>query len=303
MTQSAQINSDLSIASAENGQPIKHGVSVDVEDYFQVWGFSDVIKRESWDGFSLRVGDNTRLLLDFFDSFDVKATFYTLGWVAERDPVLIQEIVSRGHELASHGYDHTKVFDQSETEFLEDAGKTKKILEDISGSAVTGYRAAGFSMDKRTPFAHDVLAELGYLYSSSSHPIVHDHYGDPEAPQTKFHPIAGSDFIEAPVATTNWMGRRISCAGGGWFRAMPYPVTKNFLHRAEKEFGQSLIFYFHPWEIDKDQPRIEGVAWKRRLRHYINIDKMQGKLNKLMKDFQWSRVDHVLGITREHSVS
>ncbi len=289
------LNSDPSSVPGKPSQR-KHGMSVDVEDYFQVWGFSDVIPRNSWDGFELRVGQSTRAALDLFDRKNIKATFFTLGWVAERDPALIREIVGRGHELASHGYEHIKVFDQNEKEFFEDAGRTKKILEDIGGVEVTGYRAAGFSMDQRTPFAHDVLARLGYRYSSSSHPIAHDHYGDPNAPQTPFKPLQGSDFTECPVATTTVMGKRVSCAGGGWFRAMPYVAARTLLKQAEKESGSSLIFYFHPWEIDVDQPRIETASRKSKLRHYLNLNKMAPKLESLIDDFTWTRIDETLHV-------
>lgn len=277
-----------------NGSPFAHGMSVDVEDYFQVWGFSDVIARSAWDGYEFRAGEVTRKLLDLFDECAVKATFFTLGWVAERDRGLIRDIVGRGHELASHGYEHIKVFDQDAATFKEDAGRTRKILEDIGGVRVVGYRAAGFSIDQRTPFAHEVLEECGYLYSSSTHPIAHDHYGDPNAPQKIYYPNAGSQFIEAPVATTDIMGKRVSCAGGGWFRAMPYEVTKQLFSRAAKNTQAPLVFYFHPWEIDKGQPRIERASKKSRLRHYINIDKMPSKLKKLMDDFPFDRIDHTL---------
>ncbi len=273
-----------------------HGMSVDVEDYFQVWGFSDVISRQAWDSYEFRAGEITRQVLDLFDAANVKATFFTLGWVAERDPALIKDIVARGHELASHGYEHIKVFDQDAESFREDAGRTRKILEDIGGTRVTGYRAAGFSIDQRTPFAHQVLEECGYLYSSSTHPIAHDHYGDPNAPQTKYYPNQGSAFIEAPVATVDFMGRRMSCAGGGWFRAMPYGVSKKLFAQAEKDANASMVFYFHPWEIDKGQPRIQAASKKSKFRHYINIDKMPAKLTRLMEDFTFDRIDSVLDI-------
>ncbi len=273
-----------------------HAISVDVEDYFQVWGFSDVIARDSWDGYQSRVGETTNRVLDLFDEHTVKATFFTLGWVAERNPDLIRDIVARGHELASHGYDHTKVFDQDAETFREDAARTKTILEDISGAEVTGYRAAGFSIDQRTPFAHDVLAECGYLYSSSTHPIAHDHYGDPNAPQGCYNPIVGSEFVEAPVATCDVLGKRMSCAGGGWFRAMPYQISRQLIKQAEGDRDKPLIFYFHPWEIDEGQPRIERASRKSRFRHYININKMSGKLSRLMNDFSWGRIDQALKI-------
>ena len=275
---------------SENGASTGRGtlaMAVDVADYFQVW---------AWDGFPLRVDASTRRALDLFDAANAKATFFMLGWVAERLPELAHEIVARGHELASHGFEHTKVFDQTPDEFREDARKTKAILEDASGAAVRGYRAAGFSIDRRTPWAYDILAELGHAYSSSSHPIAHDHYGDPDAPQTPY-PAGKGDIIEAPVATTTLFGKRVSCAGGGWFRATPYAASAALIERAEKELDGPVIFYFHPWEIDPDQPRFENASFKSRARHYLNLDRMGGKLSRLLASRSWTRIDQALGIT------
>ena len=271
-------------------------MSVDVEDYFQVWAFSGVIDRASWDAFPLRVGETTRRCLDLFDAHDVKATFFTLGWVAEREPGLVRDIVARGHELASHGYDHTKVNDQSREEFRADVRKTKALLEDLSGVEVKGYRAAGFSIGPETPWAHDVLAEAGHAYSSSTHPIAHDHYGDPTAPQTPFRPLAGAPLIEAPVATATMFGRRVSAAGGGWFRASPLAASKMLLRRAAAALDGPAIFYFHPWEIDPDQPRIDGASMKASLRHYLNLGRMEGKLSNVLAAFPWRRIDDTLGL-------
>ncbi len=267
-------------------------MSVDVEDYFQVWALSRVIRRDDWDAYALRVGDATRRVLDLFDRRDVKATFFVLGWVAERAPSLVREIVARGHELASHGYDHTKVFDQSPEEFRADVEKTKRILEDSGGALVRGYRAAGFSIDRRTPWAYEILGETGHSYSSSSHPIAHDHYGDPKAPRS---PHLRGGVIEAPVATADFFGRRFSCAGGGWFRAGPYAFSRMLLERASRTLEGPAIFYFHPWEIDAGQPRMNGLSAKSRMRHYLNLDRMEGKLDRLLSDFKWSRIDAVLG--------
>ena len=206
-------------------------MSVDVEDYFQVWAFSRVIDRKSWDGFAPRVEKATRRALDLFEAHGARATFYILGWVAQRMPGLVREISRRGHEVASHGFDHAKVFDQSEQEFRDDAARTKALLEDITGAEVIGYRAPGFSIDARAPWAYDTLAAVGYRYSSSAHPIAHDHYGDPHGKREPYRPLGESDFWEAPVATANLFGRRVSCAGGGWFRAAPYSFSKFLLNR------------------------------------------------------------------------
>lgn len=272
----------------------KFALSVDVEDYFQVWAFSDVISRSVWDSFPLRVGASTRRCLDLFDAHDAKATFFTLGWIAERDPGLVREIVARGHELASHGYDHTKVNQQSRTAFREDAGKTKHLLEDIGGVAVAGYRAAGFSIDRSTPWAHEVLAEIGHTYSSSAHPVAHDHYGDPGGRRDRHRPIDGAGFVEAPVATVDVFGKRISCAGGGRFRASPLALSKALLIRAAASLEGPAIFYFHPWELDASQPRISGASLKSKMRHYLNLKAMPHKLSGMLAAFQWGRIDDAL---------
>jgi polysaccharide deacetylase family protein (PEP-CTERM system associated) len=286
----------MSLAPAEPNASARFALSVDVEDYFQVWAFSDVVSRDSWDGFSLRVGDSTRRCLDLFDQHNAKATFFTLGWVAERDPELIRSIVARGHELASHGYDHTKVSQQSPEEFFADASKTKSILEDIAGISVKGYRAAGFSIGRHTPWAHELLAKAGHAYSSSTHPIAHDHYGDDDAPQSPYRPIEGASFVEAPVATVNILGRRISAAGGGWFRAAPTCISKALLSKASKSLDGPAIFYFHPWEIDPDQPRLNRASLKSKFRHYLNLGSMERKLSRTLLSFPWTRIDEALGL-------
>ena len=229
-------------------------------------------------------------ILDLFARHDAKATFFTLGWVAERCPQMIKDVVAAGHEVASHGYDHVKVFDQDAPTFKADVLKTKKILEDLSGQPVNGYRAAGFSIDQRTPFAHEVLAETGHRYSSSSHPIAHDHYGDPNAPLVPYRPVSG--LTEIPVAVQEIMGRRQSCAGGGWFRAMPYPISRHLWTRLEGQ-GRQGVFYFHPWEIDPDQPRVDGLSLRSRVRHRLNLNRMEAKLDALLSDFRWGRIDEV----------
>ena len=281
-------------ARAQSTDPRRRfAMSVDVEDYYQVWAFSDVIERSSWDAQPSRVDAATRRVLDLFDRHRAKATFFVLGWVAERAPDLIRDIVARGHELASHGYDHRKVFDQSPEMFREDVVRTKTILEDIAGVAVTGFRAAGFSIDRRTPWAYEILAEAGHHYSSSSHPIAHDHYGDPGGPRS---PRLLGGVIEAPVATADFLGRRVSCAGGGWFRAAPYAMSALLLKKAAASIDGPAIFYFHPWEIDADQPRIADASAKSKFRHYLNLDRMQGKLERLLGEFHWGRIDEAIAL-------
>jgi len=275
-------------------------MSVDVEDYFQVWAFSDVVARADWDGYELRVEETTKRVLELFERRGSKGTFFILGWVAERVPSLVREIAARGHEVASHGYDHVKVFDQTRDQFFADIVKTKCILEDLAGIEVRGFRAAGFSIDARTPWAYDSLAEAGYAYSSSSHPIAHDHYGDPNAPRGA-HKKCG--VTEAPAATVDIFGKRMSAAGGGWFRAAPYALSKTLLSRAAQSIDGPVIFYFHPWEIDPDQPRVEGARAKSRFRHYLNLDRMEGKLDCLLGDFQWRRIDDALELRNRRSAA
>ncbi len=283
-------NTDRRNGPLKNG-PLKNAMSIDVEDYFQVWALSEKIAPEDWDGFDLRVDAATRAAMDLMERHQVTATFFTLGWVAQKCPALIREIIARGHELASHGMAHKKIFDQSREEFVKDAGDSKKRLEDIAGVKIRGFRAAGFSLDARSPWAHEVLHEAGYDYSSSIHPIAHDHYDNPNASRLPFHPIVGSDFLEIPVATVSAFGRRLSCAGGGWFRVLPYGWTKHLLTRLNEKELQPGVFYFHPWEIDPDQPKVEGLSAKSKFRHYTNLDKMSAKLERLFQDFKWSRLD------------
>lgn len=265
----------------------RFAMSVDVEDFFQVWAFSDVIEPKSWGGYESRVEAATRRCMDLFDAVGAKATFFTLGWVAERRPELIREIVLRGHELASHGYDHTKIHAQSEAEFRQDVVKAKAILEDIAGVRIAGYRAPGFSLDGTTPWAHGVLAETGHLYSSSTHPISHDHYGDRDAPRTPYH---CDGILEAPVATATAFDRRFSCAGGGWFRLLPLAVFEALFERAARQIDGPLVFYFHPWEVDPDQPRIQNASLKSKLRHYTNLKRMERKLSRFIRGKQFHRV-------------
>ena len=288
---------DLShVPHALNGNTIDrvvNGLSVDVEDWFQVGAFEGVIDRDDWSHLELRVERNTDRILAMFDQAGVKGTFFTLGWVAERAPALIRRIVAEGHELASHGYDHKRVFTMNRNTFAEDLGKARGILEDTGGVSITGYRAPSFSVDTRTPWAHSVLAEAGYRYSSSVAPVVHDHYGWPESPRFAWRPIAGADLIELPVTTARLAGRTLAAGGGGFFRMLPY----GFTHWAVSQvngLGEPAIIYFHPWEIDADQPRVENAPLRSRLRHYSRLSAMAGKLERLVGDFAWDRIDHLV---------
>ena len=281
---------------------IVNGLSVDVEDWFQVGAFENTLKREDWDGLELRVGDNVARVLDLFDEAGVKATFFTLGWIAERNKAAMRAIVERGHELASHGYDHTRVFTFTRQQFSDDLAKSRAILEDAGGCAITGYRAPSFSIDARNAWAHEVLAEHGYSYSSSVAPVVHDHYGWPDAPRFAFNPVAGSDLVEIPVTTAVLANRRLAAGGGGFFRVLPYGFSRWAIRQVNREEGRPAIFYFHPWEIDPEQPRVAEAPLRSRLRHYTNLSRMAGKLGDLLEDFSWGRMDEIARIERSRAM-
>lgn len=274
-----------------------NAMTVDVEDYFHVSAFCDVIERSDWERLPRRVEVNTDRVLQIFGDFGVKATFFTLAWVAERHPALIRRIADAGHEIASHGCNHVRVDRQTQGEFLADASRSKKILEDLSGQSVRGFRAPSFSIGDRTPWAFDVLAEAGYRYSSSIYPIQHDHYGMPHAPRFPFKPTASGTIMEIPITTTMVGSRRVPCGGGGYFRLLPYGVSVRKLRRVIEREGRPAIFYFHPWEVDPDQPRITRAPRSKRFRHYVNLGRMEGKLRSLLRDFIWDRADRTFAIT------
>jgi polysaccharide deacetylase family protein (PEP-CTERM system associated) len=271
---------------------VLNALSVDVEDWFQVGAFENVIDRGGWDALDRRVERNTDRVMALFEAAGAKGTFFTLGWVAERHPALIRRIVDAGHELASHGADHKRVFQMDKASFGADLKWSRDVLEQASGQKVTGYRAPSFSIDKRTPWAHEALAEAGYAYSSSVAPVAHDHYGWPEAPRFAFRPVAGSALVELPVTTARFAGRTLAAGGGGFFRLLPYAFSRWAINQVNAA-GEPAIIYFHPWEIDADQPRVANAPWKSKLRHYTNLSAMAGKLSRLVYDFQWGRVDAV----------
>jgi polysaccharide deacetylase family protein (PEP-CTERM system associated) len=272
-------------------QPIVNGLSVDVEDWFQVGAFENVIDRDAWDGLESRVEGNVDRILALFGEAGVSATFFTLGWVAKRCPKAIRRIADAGHEVASHGFDHARVFTLDAATFAEDIRVTREILEDASGQAVSGYRAPSFSIDPRSLWAFDVLAAQGYKYSSSVAPVVHDHYGWPESPRFAFRPVAGSELVEIPVTTALLGSRRLAAGGGGFFRVLPYAFSRWAISQVNREDERPAVFYFHPWEVDPDQPHIGNAPLRSRLRHYTNLDKMAGKLRKLVREFNWGRMD------------
>ena len=268
-----------------------NGLSVDVEDWFQVGAFEGVIDRDSWDGLSGRVERNCDAILEMFDEADVKATFFTLGWVAQRQPALLQRIAEAGHELASHGWDHARVHTMDRASFAADLDKSRKAIEDAAGVEVTGYRAPSFSIDQRTPWAYMALAEQGFTYSSSVAPITHDHYGWREAPRFAFRPLPWSGLLEIPVTTAEFAGRRLAAGGGGFFRVLPYAFSRWAIRQVNNRDGRPAVFYFHPWEIDPQQPRVTNASMRSKLRHYTNLDVMAEKLKQLVMEFEWGRMD------------
>lgn len=270
-----------------------NGMSVDVEEYFQVGAFEAVIKRSDWDDLESRVDYATNRVLDLFARHDTKATFFVLGWIAERHGALIRRIAEQGHEVASHGYDHARITSLEPESFRADIVKTRKILEDASGGPIRGYRAPSFSIGERNLWGLDILAEEGYAYSSSVYPIRHDHYGMPEAPRFAFRPVSGQPMIELPVTTVDVGGRKFPCGGGGYFRLLPYGISRWAIRRVNGVDRAASIFYFHPWEIDPEQPRVQNASAKSRFRHYTNLGRMEGKIARVLQDFSWDRMDQV----------
>lgn len=270
---------------------VVNGLSVDIEEWFQVGAFEKTIARDDWESLESRVERNTGLVLDLFAQAGVKGTFFTLGWVAARHPALVRRIVAEGHEIASHGWDHARVFTMDAAAFRDDLRRTRIALEDAGGMAVTGYRAPSFSIDARTPWAHIVLAEEGYAYSSSVAPIAHDHYGWRDSPRYAWRPLADASLIELPVTVAEIAGRRLA-TGGGFFRLLPAALT-DFAVRQVNRAGQPAIFYFHPWEVDPGQPRVGDAPLRSKLRHYSRLGAMAGKLGKLMRRHDWGRIDAI----------
>lgn len=269
-------------------------MTVDVEDYFQVSAFERHVPREAWDARECRVERNVDRILEQFQRHGVQATFFTLGWVAERFPEMLRRVVAQGHEIASHGWSHVRVTQQDADAFRQDVLRTKALLEDVSGQEVIGYRAASYSIGESNLWALDVLHETGHRYSSSIYPIKHDLYGMPHAPRFAFRPVQGEGFLEFPVTTVNIGGRNLPCGGGGWFRLLPYAGTRWALRRVNAVDQESAIFYFHPWEIDPEQPRQQGLDAKTRFRHYLNLHRTERRLDRLLADFAWGRMDEVL---------
>lgn len=280
--------------SEPSSQPVVNAMTVDVEDYFQVSAFESAVARANWEICERRVDRNIDAILDLFDERGARATFFVLGWIAERHPALVRRIAAQGHEIASHGHDHRRIHDQTRAAFGADIERSKKLLEDAIGQPVNGYRAPSFSLSDKTPWAYDVLIDAGHAYSSSVYPVRHDHYGAPEAPRFPFPPVPGEPFMEIPITTASVRGKNLPCGGGGYFRLFPYAYTRWGIRRFNSRDGARAVFYFHPWEIDPAQPRMANLTWRTRFRHYTNLRKMANKLHRLLTDFAWDRLDRVI---------
>jgi polysaccharide deacetylase family protein (PEP-CTERM system associated) len=270
---------------------IVNALTIDVEDYFQVSAFAQHIPRASWESMPCRVEGNIDRILQLLADAGVHSTFFTLGWIAERYPGVIHRICESGHELASHGYEHRRATDQGYGEFLADIRLAKAVLEDISGREVKGYRAPSFSVGPRNQWAFECIADAGYRYSSSIYPIRHDHYGAPGA--HRFAHEVNKGLLEVPIATVQLWRSTLPAGGGGYFRLLPYGVSKWSLRRINDVDRKPAMFYFHPWELDPEQPRVEGPGPKARFRHYVNLKHTESRLRRLVDDFQWDRADRV----------
>ena len=274
---------------------IVNALTVDVEDYFQVAAFETNIRRDQWASIPCRVEDNTNRVLDLFAEQGAKGTFFVLGWVAERHPRLVRRIAAEGHELASHGYDHVRIHEFDREQLREDLLRTRGILEGIAGVEVIGYRAPSYSIGERNLWALDVVQEVGHVYSSSIYPIRHDLYGMPDAPRFPFR-LRPDSILEIPVTTLRLAGRNLPCGGGGYFRLVPYALYRWAMQSVNTSDGQPGMFYFHPWEVDPDQPRVAGASMRSRFRHYVNLNAMEGRLRRLLTDFRWGRMDEVFDV-------
>lgn len=271
---------------------IRNAFSVDVEDYFHVEALSRVVDRASWNEREYRAEKSTHRLLDLLGAENVRATFFILGWVAKRSPQLVRAIHDAGHEVACHGLTHQMVNKQTPDRFRAETLESKSLLEDAAGAPVRGYRAATYSITQESLWALPILAELGFAYDSSIFPIRHDLYGIPDAPRFPYRP-PGTNLLEVPVTTVQFMGQRLPCGGGGYFRLLPYALFRSALRRVNGTDKQPAVFYCHPWEVDPDQPRIAGLSLRSRFRHYTNLSKMESRLRRLLRDFRWGRMDEV----------
>ena len=276
-------------------QDVLNALTVDVEDYYQVGALSSVIRPEDWPKWPSRVERNTDRLLELFERKNARATFFTLGWIAERHPELVRRIQAAGHEVASHGYSHQLVYKQSPETFREEAARSKGLLDDILGEPITGYRAASYSITPKSRWALDILVELGFTWDSSLFPIRHDVYGMPGTPETPYRLKTdnGGELVEFPLSTLKLLGQRVPIAGGGYFRLFPYWFSRWGLGRINRD-GEPFIFYLHPWEIDPGQPRVDNLSLKSRFRHYNNLNVCYERLERLLDQFRFGAVTDVL---------
>jgi polysaccharide deacetylase family protein (PEP-CTERM system associated) len=271
---------------------VVNALTIDVEDYFQVSAFVPYIARSKWEELPCRVEQNVDTILELLAEKGVHATFFTLGWLAERYPQMVQRIVSGGHELASHGYAHERATALEPGAFYADVVLAKAVLEDVAGTEARGYRAPSFSIGNDNLWAYDCLAKAGYRYSSSIYPIRHDHYGSPDC--ARFVHAANIEVLEVPIATARLFGTNWPAGGGGYFRLMPYALSRWLIQRVNSSDQEAAVFYFHPWEIDPEQPRVAGVDAKTRFRHYLNLERTAKRLRRLLQDFRWDRMDRVV---------
>ncbi len=280
----------------QSQRPITNAMTVDVEDYFQVAAFESVINRTSWNSIPCRVERNVDTILALFEENDITATFFTLGWIAERYPSMVKRIATAGHEVASHGYGHERIVSQNPAVFRDDVRRSKSILEDMVGKPIRGYRAPSYSIASTTLWAHDVLSDEGYEYSSSVVPIKHDLYGIPNASRFPYK-TADDRLLEIPISTVRVLGKTLNCGGGGWFRLFPYAFTRSSISRINEAESQPCVFYFHPWEIDTQQPRVQSASLRSKFRHYINLSRTMPRLKLLLRDFSWSSMEDAYQLT------
>jgi polysaccharide deacetylase family protein (PEP-CTERM system associated) len=277
---------------AEKSEGIINAFSIDVEDYFHVEALAGAIDRSTWSQLEYRAEHNTQRLIELLAAEKVRATFFILGWVAKRSPQLVRAIHDAGHEVACHGLTHQMVTRQTPEQFRAETTEAKAFLEQACGAPVRGYRAATYSITRKSLWALDILEELGFVYDSSIFPIRHDLYGIPDAPRFPYYP-ANLKMLEVPVTTVEYFGQRLPCGGGGYFRLLPYAYFRSAIRRVNERDGKPAVFYCHPWEIDPEQPRIGGISLKSRLRHYTNLNKMEDRLRRLLREFRWGRMDEV----------
>ncbi len=282
------------MSAASKKDLISNALTIDVEDYFQVSAFAPYIERSAWETTPCRIERNINRVLELLNQGGAKATFFTLGWLAQRYPGLVRDISAQGHEVASHGQAHLRASEQSPAEFDNDICAAKHLLEDTVGTAVRGYRAPSFSIGHTNLWAFDRIAAAGYRYSSSVYPVRHDHYGMPDAPRFPYR--VGGGLLEIPISTARIFGRNLPAGGGGYFRLAPYALSRWAINRVNRVDRRPAIFYFHPWEIDPQQPRVKGIGLKTRFRHYINLDWTEIRLRRLLGDFRWDRMDRVFDL-------